>query len=241
MDSISHRKINYGKIDIIYNGEYGQQHDVYLFEPPVIASPKKKYSSYSVSGRNGEIIEDISQKSNSQITCVFSMLNNAKHKLRYLKRWLKGCGELQITDSMDFYYKVLMIEFGNLEEHTTNYATISVTFTIYPYEFSMNGKHSIFLQNGIIHNPYDKAFPIYYISGEGVCTLSVNGNLVSANVGQSLIIDTFLMLAYRNNNELANTSLSGDYNDLRLLTGDNIIEISAGFNLRILTNWGFEL
>ena len=70
-------------------------------------------------------------------------------------------------------------------------------------------------------NPYDISKPVYKITGEGVCTLTVNGNEMTANVGQNLTIDTDLMIAYREDGILQNTAVTGEYENMYLKAGEN--------------------
>ena len=89
----------------------------------------------------------------------------------------------------------------------------------------------------VVDNPYEIAYPIYKITGEGECTLSVNGGEMVANVGQNLTIDTGRKLAYREDGTLSNTSVAGDYDDLILIEGRNKIKITDGFELKVIPNW----
>ena len=89
----------------------------------------------------------------------------------------------------------------------------------------------------MLYNPYYEAHPMYKITGEGVCTLSVNGQEMRANIGQNLTIDTERMIAYRTDGIMNNTAVSGDYQDLYLREGSNQIEITAGFDLKVIPNW----
>ena len=57
-----------------------------------------------------------------------------------------------------------------------------------PYEYLFSGKKEI--EGTSITNLYDKSLPVYKIVGEGMCDFTVNGNMISVNVGQELIIDT---------------------------------------------------
>ena len=70
-----------------------------------------------------------------------------------------------------------------------------------------------------------------------MCILEVNGNRMTANVGQNLMIDTDRMVTYRQDGTLQNTAVSGKYEDLYLKEGEIHIEISAGFDLKIIPNW----
>ena len=86
-------------------------------------------------------------------------------------------------------------------------------------------------------NPYEISHPIYKIYGEGQCELNVNGNVISANVGQNLIIDTERKLAYREDGTLRNTNVTGNYEELFLQERENKIMITDGFELKIVPNW----
>ena len=79
--------------------------------------------------------------------------------------------------------------------------------------------------------------PIYKITGEGECTLVVNDGKMVANIGQNLTIDTGRKLAYREDGTLSNTSVTGDYDNLILIEGRNKIEITDGFELKVIPNW----
>ena len=86
-------------------------------------------------------------------------------------------------------------------------------------------------------NPYEVSHPVYKIYGEGMCTIEVNGKQMKANVGQNLTIDTERMLAYREDETLRNTDVTGEYENLYLPEGEIRIEASYGFDIRITPNW----
>ena len=79
--------------------------------------------------------------------------------------------------------------------------------------------------------------PVYKITGNGGCTLTVNGKAMKATVGQNLTINTELMIAYRTDGTLQNGKVTGDYEDLYLLEGENQISITKGFDLKVIPNW----
>ena len=88
-----------------------------------------------------------------------------------------------------------------------------------------------------IFNYGEVSHPIYKITGNGDCTLTVNGKTMQATVGQNLTIDTDLMIAYREDGEMKNATVTGNYEDLYLQEGDNEVSITAGFGLKIIPNW----
>lgn len=86
-------------------------------------------------------------------------------------------------------------------------------------------------------NPYLLCKPVYYVQGEGLCVINVNGKDMEANVSGNLIIDTERMLAYREDGTLGNTKITGEYEDLYLKPGRNRISVSPGFILQVKPNW----
>lgn len=229
------------KLYILFNGETSLQHGALLLDMPLIESAQKRYSSTAIAGLDGEMIENEDTRSNVKITCTFSLLHRTKDKVRELKRWLDTIGDLQICDSLSWYYKVLLVEYENLEYVVPKFGTFKVTFTVYPYEFLLSGKEYQKLYRKELYNAFQSSFPIYKIKGEGLCELKVNDSIMQANVSQNLIIDTFLQLAYKEDGTSQNTLLKGKYKDIRLLEGINTIEISKGFELEITPNWGLRL
>ena len=95
--------------------------------------------------------------------------------------------------------------------------------------------------SSLTYNPHDLAKPIYRITGEGLCTLTVNGYTFAANVGQSIIINSELQLAYNAGRESLNSDVTGDYTKLWLPHGENKVAVSNGFQLAITPQWGYRV
>ena len=103
----------------------------------------------------------------------------------------------------------------------------------------------MYLQNGakeqqlssLLNNPGERCLPVYKIAGEGMCTVTINGKQVRANVGQNLTIDTQRKLAYRTDGTMQNTAISGNYEDMILIPGRNSISVTSGFTLTAVPNW----
>ena len=112
----------------------------------------------------------------------------------------------------------------------------TATFICHGCQYLVDGAREQGVED-VRYNPYFIAHPIYKITGEGVCYLEVNGNTMKANVGQNLTIDTEGMIAYRADGTLANMKVSGNYEELYLLEGENEISITEGFDLKIIPNW----
>lgn len=228
---------NLDRFEIIYNGSSAADHGVFLPEYPEISQPEKRYETYTIPGRDGALISNDDSVGNITVNCIFSILDKLfVERIRDIKHWLRGTGKLSFSDSLDLFYEVLVIDYGELERELRRYGQFSVSFTCYPYEFLTNGQ-KVF--SNLAYNPYDLCKPIYKITGEGNYTLTVNGKTIAANVGQNLTIDSRNMIAYREDGTLMNTSITGKYEDLWIPHGNVNISISGG-TLSIIPQWGYR-
>lgn len=218
-----------------------EEYGIYLYDLPLIESANENYEESTIGGRLGTLITPSGTIPNIKITCIFGILNkNILSKMRDIKSWLQGNGELLFTETPDSYYEVLWINRNNLERELREFGTFSVEFICFPYEFAISGKKKYRVVNSTFYNSYSECMPEYIIKGEGVCTLSVNDNQMKANIGQNLIINTRLMESYRIDGTVQNTSVEGDYKMIRLKQGLNIISITDGFELEVIPHWGWK-
>lgn len=218
------------------NGDFG----VLMYDYETYSGGQKRRESTAVAGRRGELVSKPTSSGNVTIDVTFSVFGHVKTNIDALKRWLKGTGKLSFSDQPDFFYKVYAIDWGDIERELRKYGRFTASFACEPYKFKNDGQNE-YAPEYLSLNPYDTAHPIYQITGDGMCTLTVNGNEMTANIGQNLTIDTDRMIAYRNDGTLMNTAVTGDYEDLYLLPGQNSIEISDGFTMTVIPQWGYEI
>lgn len=241
MKNIVERITDSLKYDIQYNDQTGHMNEVLLYDYPEISGGEKSYDETSVAGRKGALVGRDIGKSNLKITCTFSIISpQFMPNVRRLKKWLCGTGQLILSDSPEIYYRVLKVDYGTIERELRNYGRFTATFTCEPFEYLVSGQRE-YMAEELKFNPYDECCPVYKITGEGMCTLEVNEKQMTANVGQNLTIDTGKMIAYREDGEIRNTDVTGDYEDLFLPEGENRINITYGFDLRIIPNWGYDV
>lgn len=223
------------------NGRTNTDLGLIVEERPNIPAPNFRTEKVKIPGRDGEmvinkgIIEDIT------ITVSFAFLckpDKWQERFREARRWLleNKDNRLLLSDNDGFYYKVKETIIGTGEREARRIGKFEAEFLCNGYEYLIAGTREYDIKD-VLYNPYYLSKPIFLISGEGMCDLKVNGNKMQANVGQNLTIDTDLMIAYRIDGEMANTDVTGDYEDLYLQEGDNQIEITDGFEMKIIPNW----
>lgn len=212
---------------------------------PSVPSPEPRGEYVQIAGRDGSLlVNDVlygtkeTSYENIQIDVEMNFVrrpDKVAETFRAVKRWLKGGGTLVLSDDVDVFYRVKAAAVNSNQRRTKYGSDIVASFICDPYTYMSSGTQPI--SAGTIYNPYDTSKPLYRITGEGVCTLTVNGNQVSANVGQNLTIDTDLFLAYRTDGTMQNSAVTGDINLLWLNNGNNTVSITNGFGLTIIPNW----
>lgn len=134
------------------------------------------------------------------------------------------------------FFQIKKVEISDYSQISDCNIEFEVTITCEPGQYIEDGR---FYQNAEseIRNLYSESCPVYKITGNGRCVLSVNGKSMTANVSQSIIIDTQKMLAYREDGVGQNTLVEGNYEDLYLMPGKNSVSITENFELSIKPNW----
>lgn len=224
---------------IVFNGEDCTRYGIIPVRRPSVPAPEVRIKETEVPGRDGLLVENHGTYAPITIPVAFNFLDKADRWMstyRKAKKWLSGSGWLVLGDDQEYMYKVYYCNITDTERTSRRLGNFTAEFVCYPYAFLVEGAKE-YIASAVRYNPYSVSHPVYRITGEGICTLTVNGNTMTANVGQNLTIDTERMLAYRIDGTMQNTKVTGDYEDLYLLEGDNIISITPGFRLSVIPNW----
>lgn len=224
---------------ISFNEKTSKEINVEIVSRPAIPSAIRNITEQSIPGRNGSVYFDYKtyKDINISIDMNFKSKPDEWHEhLSNIKKWIVGTGELRLSDMQGYFYKVKKVELSKCERNSKEVGTITAIFTCDPFKYFDNG-NEIINNPSIIKNDGIEAEPIYIISGQGMCTLSVNDITIMANVEDNLTIDTSVPIAYRNNGAISNISVQGEIDNLKLKEGDNYISITDGFNLNVRPMW----
>lgn len=225
--------------DVYINDRSSCDLKVYPVKRPNVPAPKKKYKEYEILGRDGKLYQDLNVYDDVQISVEFNYMASKDrwHEVfRNCKKIFLKAKKLQFSDDLEYYHIIKKVEVETNERNSLRIGRFTVIFTLDPYYYKLTGLKEYPVEE-VLKNRFDISRPKYLITGEGICHLNVNGTDVTCNVGQNLIIDTYLELAYRKDGTLQNTAIDKDYTDLLLLEGMNEISISRNFELKIIPNW----
>lgn len=226
---------------INFNNIKNRDLDVEVVQRPNIPAAVRRVEYVTIAGRDGVLTVDDETYEPRLITVPMNFITKRGYdfmnKTRAITNWLTGSGILRCSDDPDGFYKVYDASVSDsIERQLRRAGFFSAAFNCDPYFYFDGGQIPISLEEAKL-NPYNKCHPVYYITGSGNCTLTVNGNSITPNVHGNLVIDTDLMLMYKANGTLQNTNVRCKYKDFRLQNGMNEIAITNGFDLKIKTNW----
>lgn len=227
---------------VIFNDNTSKDLGIAVIKRPSIPSPKRRYIEKEVQGRNGMLYEDLGTYEDIEINVEFNFIswnpNKWNSNFRIIKKWINNIkdNKLKFSDDLGFFYLVNKTEITGSEREFKRLGKFEVVFTCEPFMYLNEGQEKMTLPN-VLDNDFEECQPIYYISGEGLLNLTVNGITVKANIGQNLIINTKLGLCYRVDGNINNIALTGDYKDLYIKEGSNTFDYTQGFNIEIIPNW----
>lgn len=228
--------------DIEFGGMKGIHNKVLIVRRPSIPAPKKRYSTLTIPGRDGTLYIDDDAYEDIPVSIEMNYMSKNKdlwhEDFRRCKRWLLHPKNdvLKFSDDLTYYRKVRKVEIDTNARDSLRIGKFIATFTVAPYEYRLDGNRYMSIAE-CRDNPLDMCKPCYYITGEGKCTLTVNGKSVTVEVGQNVMLDTERRIAYRQDGNLVNTSMTGYHEDLWMSEGRNEITVTNGFDLKIKPNW----
>lgn len=225
-----------------FNDNKNTDFDVQVVERPNIPVPKKRVSYVTIPGKNGTLTKTDGTYENIQFDVKLNFLTRVKEsfmqRVRVLKMWLSGSGELKFSDDPEVFYKVKNVSISNqIERQLRRAGFFTASFTCDPFTYFESGRVKTDLEECKV-NPYFECCPTYYLNGYGQVTLSVNGYQVNFTVDSNVIINTDLMIMYKESGELTKVNTIIDYDKLRFKNGYNELSMSGeGVTLKIEPNW----
>ena len=131
------------------NSDFG----VILYDYESYSGAENQRTSTAVAGRQGQVVSEPTYKSNLIIAVTFSVFKAFKPKIDQLKQWLTGTGTLLFSDKAECFFKVIAIDWGDIDREIRKYGRFSVQFTCTPYKYRSDGQNEY---NQITQNPYNR-------------------------------------------------------------------------------------
>ena len=224
-----------------FQNEHGSslQHKLRFLDFPVFKYGRQIVESKEIPGRVGTVTYKKKQYTDTVITMTVEFKSDStdifESEASKIRKWIMSTKRLSFTDMPGKHFLVKKIIISGEERKFDVFGQMSLEFTCDPSVYINTGEFPVPITD--LMNAYSWSQPIYKITGEGLCTLTVNGKTAKVNVSENAIIDTEKMITYREDGVIKNTSLTGDYEDLYLQSGENEVTISEGYGLEIIPRW----
>lgn len=207
----------------------------------------RKYQTYSVPGRNGDlhIDEDAFQNYTQSYECYYhtdQMTNETAHEV---KAWLlASSGYRRLIDAYDptHYRLATVLDELEIQNILNKYGRFTVNFNCDPRSFLISGDYPQTLTAPtVLRNEGFPALPIITVYGSGNGTLTISGVTVQLiGMEDALTLDCEMQDAYREQGGvLENMNLHIYAPEFpRLLPGDNTVTWTGGVTkIEIIPRW----
>ena len=195
---------------------------------PTITKPKIRTTIEEIDGKDGDIVTVLGYGAYDKPVEIGLY---GDYDIDEIAGFFNSSGEIVFSNEPDKCYNFSVYDHIDFER-LIRYKTATVTFHVQPFKYSATDRKKIFdspsspLQIVNYGNIYSA--PVYKIKASGNVALSMNGvhvlNIAFGSSVAEIKIDVAELEAYAlPSGALANRSVAGDYNDLRLDTGKNIL------------------
>ena len=199
---------------------------------PPICKPPKRYRAENIDGRDGEIITELGWGSYDK---TFEIALSYDYRVDDIISFFNEGGEIIFSNEPDKKYNYQLFKEINFEK-LINFKKAKITLRVEPFkfsaseferEFSGDPLTSFYIRNN--GNIYSR--PYIAITGVGECSLKINNktilNIDFGSVGDTIYIDSINMEAKTEDGYLANRQITGNYDNIRLRTGENKITLTG--------------
>lgn len=198
---------------------------------PPISKPLMRTRIDEIDGRDGDIISKLGFSAYDKIMSIGLF---GDFDIDEVIDYFNSEGEVIFSNEIDKKYMYQIIDQINFER-LARFRQAEVAFHVQPFKYSsaddvqtisLTGKSSFTLEN----RGNTESRPTLTFTGNGSITVTIGSGTFSFSLSNSSItLDGEAMNAYIGS-ALANRSVSGDYNKLRLQKGTNTIAISGSLS-----------
>lgn len=220
---------------IIFNNRSSLDFDIVIDEEwlPPVAIAEDELDLITVPGRDGVLTINKGRKE-PIYKLISGILLNENRKMEVLK-WLKGNGELILSNDPGVFYKSKIVGQIDYKYHWNSGWMFEINMLCEPYAYLSSGGDpvEIIAKNTKVNNPADKSKPLIKIYGNGPVDLIINSNIHKFNIDGHVVIDSELMECYKGSELRTFTGLFPE-----LLPGNNNISWNGTVTgLEVIPRW----
>lgn len=208
-------------------------------ELPPISKPAIRTNTETIDGRDGDLVTRLGYSAYDKAMEIGLF---GTYDIDSINTFFNQSGTITFSNETDKYYRfeiLNQIDYNQL----IKFRTATVVFHCQPFKYEV-GETAITLSSGnnTVKNKgniYSK--PIITINGSGTVSISLNGNQIFSidmSDNSKIVIDTENLEAYDpDSNVLLNRIVTGDYDDFKLESGNNTINLSGTITSASISNY----
>ena len=194
----------------LYNGASSEDYGLKIKRAPVMPLPTRDVFQTHVTGRSGDLIQDLGSYQNITISVEFFIKTPSgttlQEQARSIKRWLtqaRGYQKLMFSDDPDYYYLAAITSAMDIEEVINHFGQAILMFTCKPHKYRVDGQKvrkytEATTKYKVINPESEESEPQFRINGTGDFTLYVNSEPHRiTGIVDHVIIDSEFLVTYK--------------------------------------------
>lgn len=199
---------------------------------PPVAMPKMRTRIEEIDGRDGDIVTPLGFAAYDKTVEIGLTYN---YDIDDVISYFNSSGRVVFSNEPEKYYNFAIYDTINFER-LIRFRTAAVKFHVQPFKYSDVEGEKVFSFSGsdgsltIRNSGNYKAKPNLIITGTETVNVSLNGNqifVIDFDDSETITIDTENMNAYGVDGTLKNRKITGDYDNLVLVPGNNTISFTG--------------
>lgn len=231
-----------------FKGIDSREFEIMIATDPQIAIAERDKEVIEVPGRDGNLYVDKGRYKNISVSYDASFQAKFKDVQRIgrnLIGWLMSeplNGILMDSYDPDYFRRGRFAAPANIVPILSRAGKCVMTFDCQPFKYSHFGTRTIQVEKtgDIIYNPeYFASNPVFTIYGTGNGNLYINNYTIQIkSINQFIVIDTELMIAFKNTTLLNSSVVLGDWKNYCFKSGENMIQWDGGIQkVEIIPRW----
>ncbi len=225
------------KIDDVYTGDYG----IHPKERVIVPTTERDIEHVEIRGRHGTLTKKYGYR-DIPLPVLFYMKDRDSFKpiFRKAKMHLLNAKTMVFDDDKEVLYKIKSAEINEAENEIITFGEFVVEFTLDPFQYEVADSTRTITSRTTLNNPGYESQPIITATVAGTGNIYINDEKITIqDINGTIIIDSELMNAYRNNSGIItnlNHHMIGDFPVLR--HGSNVINFDGDISkLEINPRW----
>lgn len=220
---------------IIINGQSSMEvSGLLISELPPITKPAMRVTAEEIDGRAGDIVTELGFSAYDK---EISIGLHGEFDIDDVISYFNSSGKVTFSNEADKYYKFAIYNAIDFEK-LIRYKTAKVAFHVQPFKYALNEGEKVFDfsssatsgELSIRNNGNYISRPTIKLTGSGTVNLSINGAqvmVIDMTENPVIILDSAEMNAYAPDTSLMNRKVTGNYDNLVLKVGTNVISYTG--------------